>query len=100
MTEFDLEKELENIKCVRVRVLTYYISFWYEKETKQTEKNKLYKLYSYLVNNKPNIEDIFYDENNYNDILKILDIYTEEDDDFQGAARLYDIKVTLIEKKI
>jgi hypothetical protein len=99
MTKFNLEKDLENTECTRVRVLIYYIGFWYEKETRQTEKNKLHKIYSYLVNNKPDIQDIFYDENNYNNILKILDIYKEDDGDFQGAAMLYDVKATLIEKK-
>ena len=100
MTEFNLEKDLENTECIRVRVLIYYIGFWYEKETRQTEKNKLYKIYRYLVDNKPDIQDIFYDENNYNDILKILDTYKEDDGDFQGSVMLYDVKATLTEKKL
>lgn len=98
MTEIDLEKDLKNTECIRVRVLIYYIGFWYEKETRQIEKNKLYKIYRYLVDNKPNIQDIFYDENNYNNIIKILDTYKEDDGDFQGNAMLYDVKATLIEK--
>jgi len=79
-------------ECIRVRILIYYIGFWHEKD-------KLYKIYRYLVDNKPHIQDIFYDENNYNDILKALDTYKEDDGDFQGAAMLYDIKSTLIERK-
>jgi hypothetical protein len=100
MTKFDLEKDLEHTDCFRVRILIYYICFWHEKETRQMEKNELYKIYRYLVDNKPDIQDIFYDENNYNNILKILNTYKEDDGDFQGALMLYDIKATLIEKKI
>ncbi len=100
MTVIDFEKDLQNVECFRVRMLIYYIGFWYENETKQAEKNNLYNIYSYLVYNKPEIQDLFYDENNYNNILKILDIYKEDEDDIQGAALLYDIKTTLIEKKI
>lgn len=99
MTEIDLEKDLQNTECVRTRVLIYYIGFWYKNETRQIEKNKLYKIYRYLVDNKPEIQDIFYDENNYNDILQILDTYKEDDDDFQGGLILYDVKATLIENR-
>ncbi len=100
MNIFDLETDLEHIECFRVRVLIYYINLWYEKESRQSEKKNLYKIYRYLVDNKLEIQDIFYDEDNYNDILKILDSYKEDDGDFQGGAMLYDIKSTLIEKKI
>jgi hypothetical protein len=100
MTEFDLEKDLEHTECFRMRVLIYYIWVWHEKETSQMEKKQLYKIYRYLVDHKLKIQDIFYDENNYNIILKILDTYKEHDGDFQGAALLYDVKTTLIEKTI
>jgi hypothetical protein len=100
MAELNLEKDLNNIECIRVHILIYYIYFWHEKETREIEKIKLYKIYRYLVDNKPKIEDIFYDENNYNDILKILDTYKADDYDFQGSAMLYDVKATLIEKKL
>jgi hypothetical protein len=99
MTEFYLDIDIEQIECFRVRILIYYIGFWHKKETRQMEKEKLYKIYRYLVDNKPNIQDIFYDENNCNNILKALDTYKEDDGDFQGAAMLYDIKSTLIERK-
>jgi hypothetical protein len=99
MTKIDLEKDMEQTECIRVRVLIYYVGIWHEKETRQIEKNKLYKIYRYLVDNKQDIQNIFYDENNYNDILKILDTYKEDDGDFQGGAILYDIKSSLIEKK-
>lgn len=100
MTEFDWQKDLQNAECFRVRVLIYYIGFWYEKETRQLEKNNLYKIYRYLVDNNLEIQDIFYDENNYNNLLKILDTYKEDEGDIQGAVLLYDVKSTLIEKKI
>lgn len=100
MNILDLEKDLEHAKCFRVRLLTYYIGVWYEKETEKDAKNNLYNIYRYLVDNKLEIQDIFYAENNCNNILKILDIYKEDDGDFQGGALLYDVKTTLIEKKI
>jgi hypothetical protein len=99
MTKIDLEKDLETIHCFRMRILIYYIGFWYEKENRELEKNKLSKIYRYLVDNKLEIQDIFYDENNYNNVLTILDSYKVEYDDFQGDALLYDVKSTLIEKK-
>jgi hypothetical protein len=96
MIEIDIDNDLAEIGCCRVRNLVYYIWFWHRNENKESEKEKLYKIYRYLVDNKLEIQDLF----DNNDILNILDTYKADEGDYQGAALLFDIKMTLITKTI
>ena len=95
-----MDKDLDDLVCCRVRTLAYHIGIWYETENKLLEKDKLYKIYRYLVDNKPEIQDLFNDKNNYDNILRILDTYSADDGDFQSGIMLFDIKTTLLKKTI
>lgn len=105
MAEIDMNKDLENTGCHRVRILTYYIESWFQKNLIK-QKDKLHKIYRYLVDTKPDIQDIFYEEIMYNnileilEILEILDIYEADKDDSARSAQLFDIKMTLVFKEI
>jgi hypothetical protein len=83
-----------------VRILLYYIKHWYENtnELTQIEKTKLEKIYQYLVNDKPSIEQIVSNKSNYINIMELLDKYKADQDDFQGQLQLYDLKEILKEK--
>jgi hypothetical protein len=100
MEKIDMNKDLENFQCCWTRDLAYYLGWWYENENKPIEKIKLYKIYKYLIDVKPEIQDLFSNEIYYDDILKILDIYKEAEGDSMGGLMLMNIKLILIEKKI
>lgn len=105
MNKINLGKDLEHFTCSKSRILAYYFGYWYENKSpnENIDKKYLYKIYKYLVEVKPEIQDLFYDNVYYDNILKILNIYFNEEDndiDVTGKILLFDIKQTLIEKSI
>jgi hypothetical protein len=94
-----METDLEYLEH-HVRILAYYIRYWYQNsnELTQLEKNKLFKIYQYLVNLKPTIEQIVSNKLYYSDIMESLNKYKADQDDFEGQAQLYDLKQKLLDE--
>lgn len=93
-----MNTELDNFQCNRCRTLCYYFELWYETELNMQKKIKLHKIYLYLIKNTPEIKDLFYNNDYYNDIIMFLNEYGEDKNDQMGTADLWDIKQTLLEK--
>ena len=102
MNKINLSKDLEHFSCFRTRTLAYYFGYWYQNESpnENIDKEYLYKIYKYLVDIKPEIQDIWHNNIYYDDILKILDVYKNKVDDPTGKSLLFDIELTLIEKSV
>ena len=107
MNKINLSKDLEDFSCFRTRTLAYYFGYWYENESQwfllpneNIDKEYLYEIYKYLVDIKPEIQDIWHNNIYYHDILKILDVYKNKVDDSTGKSLLFDINRTLIEKSV
>ena len=92
------DTDLDEFNDIRARLLTYYIGHWYTniKFENNDNKQELYKLYMWLVDEKPTTELIASD-NRFNSIMMILGKFGADDGDEMGSALLFDLKIHLEE---